>query len=482
MGLLDVLQSASNAVAGNVAGPVDILSLLLRKGGIPIPDEPLGGSEWMKRKGLMRDVPMGAGRIVGETAGLLAPTAIAAKAPQIARGLLKVQENAAAPRTLSPEAGVIVYHGSPHKFDKFDASKIGTGEGTQAYGHGLYLAESPKVAKSYQHLKPITDPTDSAFINARAAFDISKGKPNAALQWLDDRIGLVQSNAKFMPDKGEGELAALSRAKELIAGGAFKPGNLYKADLPDEQVAKMLDASRPLSQQPESVRAFFQGDASYRGQHTAPLQKSGAPLHDLTGGGAVYPDDVYSPMAARYYGQGEPAADSALFAKIHALRGKPEEKVDIFRAVPKEVFAKYGKQPPFQHGDWVTISRKYAVEHGESTLGGDYKIMRAQVPAKSLFTNGDSPYEFGLDLSTLGRHFDSPDVTGLEMYKALAKQYGDQGASELLASRGIPGIRYLDGGSRGAGQGTYNYVVFPGLEDQIKILERNGVPLGLLGR
>jgi len=110
MGLLDVLQSASNAVAGNVAGPVDILSLLLRKGGVPIPDEPVGGSEWMKRKGLMRDVGMGPGRIVGETLGLLAPTAIAAKAPQIARGLLQAQENAVAPRTLSPEAGVFLMH------------------------------------------------------------------------------------------------------------------------------------------------------------------------------------------------------------------------------------------------------------------------------------------------------------------------------------------------------------------------------------
>ena len=39
-----------------------------------------------------------------------------------------------------------VWHGSPHKFDKFDSSKIGTGEGTQAYGHGLYLADAPEVA------------------------------------------------------------------------------------------------------------------------------------------------------------------------------------------------------------------------------------------------------------------------------------------------------------------------------------------------
>jgi hypothetical protein len=43
----------------------------------------------------------------------------------------------------------IAFHGSPHTFDKFDASKIGTGEGSTAYGHGLYFAENNNVAKSY---------------------------------------------------------------------------------------------------------------------------------------------------------------------------------------------------------------------------------------------------------------------------------------------------------------------------------------------
>lgn len=41
------------------------------------------------------------------------------------------------------------YHASPHKFDTFDMSKIGTGEGNQAYGHGLYLAENPKTTEQY---------------------------------------------------------------------------------------------------------------------------------------------------------------------------------------------------------------------------------------------------------------------------------------------------------------------------------------------
>ena len=42
------------------------------------------------------------------------------------------------------------YHGSPHDFDRFDLSKIGTGEGAQAYGHGLYFAEKEAVARSYR--------------------------------------------------------------------------------------------------------------------------------------------------------------------------------------------------------------------------------------------------------------------------------------------------------------------------------------------
>jgi hypothetical protein len=49
---------------------------------------------------------------------------------------------------MMPGAGITAYHGSPHKFSKFDMSKIGTGEGAQAYGHGLYFAENPNVARN----------------------------------------------------------------------------------------------------------------------------------------------------------------------------------------------------------------------------------------------------------------------------------------------------------------------------------------------
>jgi hypothetical protein len=82
---------------------------------------------------------------------------------------------------------------------------------------------------------------------------------------------------------------------------------------------------------------------------------------------------------------------------------------------------------------------------------------------------------------------------GMDQWKSLVWEFKNAGSSmpqadaaEFLRKQGIPGIRYLDQGSRGAGKGTYNYVVFPGNEDLLRILEINGQPVnalkGLLGQ
>lgn len=155
----DFAQGASNAIASNVSAPVDAIAWLMRKGGLNslIGDAPVGGSEWMARKGLTAQPRNALAGLMGEAAGMSGPMVAFAKAPQIASGLNRVAENAARPATLNPQTGAIVWHGSPHKFDKFDSSKIGTGEGAQAYGHGLYLAEAPDVAKGYRDkLTPAT--------------------------------------------------------------------------------------------------------------------------------------------------------------------------------------------------------------------------------------------------------------------------------------------------------------------------------------
>jgi hypothetical protein len=64
---------------------------------------------------------------------------------------------------------------------------------------------------------------------------------------------------------------------------------------------------------------------------------------------------------------------------------------------------------------------------------------------------------------------DKFDKTGKEMVSSYRGAQPDEVTSDLFAN-GIPGIRYLDGGSRSAGQGSSNFVVFD--------LERNGVPTG----
>jgi hypothetical protein len=50
-------------------------------------------------------------------------------------------------------------------------------------------------------------------------------------------------------------------------------------------------------------------------------------------------------------------------------------------------------------------------------------------------------------------------------------------ASGHLTELGIPGIRYLDEGSRAAKKGTSNFVVFPGEESKLRIMEVNGRPV-----
>ena len=57
---------------------------------------------------------------------------------------------------------------------------------------------------------------------------------------------------------------------------------------------------------------------------------------------------------------------------------------------------------------------------------------------------------------------------GYRIYNELTRKLGSaKAASEWLAERGVKGIKYLDGGSRSAGEGSYNYVIFSG--DDVKI-------------
>lgn len=105
--LLDFLQGASNSAASNVSAPIDGLNWLLRKAGMPVSDKPFLGSDWMAQKGLTVQPQNKMAGLLGESFGGVAPIVAAAKAPQIARGLLQAGDNLTAPRMLNSQAGVI---------------------------------------------------------------------------------------------------------------------------------------------------------------------------------------------------------------------------------------------------------------------------------------------------------------------------------------------------------------------------------------
>lgn len=100
-GLLDFIQGASNAAASNVAGPVDLINAGLLGLGLPMPAAPFGGTQWMRDKGLIRDPQNRMIGLLGEAAGMSLPIVAAAKAPQIAQGLLTMADNARAPTPMN---------------------------------------------------------------------------------------------------------------------------------------------------------------------------------------------------------------------------------------------------------------------------------------------------------------------------------------------------------------------------------------------
>jgi GNAT superfamily N-acetyltransferase len=74
-------------------------------------------------------------------------------------------------------------------------------------------------------------------------------------------------------------------------------------------------------------------------------------------------------------------------------------------------------------------------------------------------------------------------LTGADAYKAMAEKLGEKEAAQWFNELGVPGIRYLDGKSRGQGQGTSNYTIF---DDSLIDIKRkyanppNAAPGGLL--
>jgi len=75
-------QGASNGVAGVVSGPVDTLASVLRKLGVPVPEDPVAGEQWMRKMGLMQEPKNKIAGLVGEGLGMALPAAPAGRLPK----------------------------------------------------------------------------------------------------------------------------------------------------------------------------------------------------------------------------------------------------------------------------------------------------------------------------------------------------------------------------------------------------------------
>ena len=277
---LDVMRGR---LAGMLGTPTDLANIFRS----PMPTEMFGETNYEPAQQLpygseyfLKNLPLAPTSRVGEVAGQagsFVPLNPMPAARAAAAGVKALGPTAGrmAEQYLTRTGGILpldVYHGTPHRFQptatnplgEFDASTIGTGEGAQAYGHGLYFAENPTIATGYketlarQQKDRLTidgKMVDPDSVLGRSAEDLSRIGLPATLQKIDDNI---KFNSKYAPDMADMWRGVRAQVEKLDPSRvALKEGSLYKVDLPDEQIAKMLDWDKPLSQQGENIRLLF---------------------------------------------------------------------------------------------------------------------------------------------------------------------------------------------------------------------------------
>lgn len=210
------------------------------------------------------------------------------------------------------------------------------------------------------------------------------------------RIFLVTNRVDGFPG---GDYGALERVfRKLYKDNFITEGFLFadyaKPELGQNRVSNRTATWKGKLEFGESTAKSTRvvAESNYRGAHTAPSADYGAPGHDLT---EMYPDDIYGPNGARYYGHGglDKKLDVETIKILNTFRGKPDKIITIYRAVPKNV-------KEINPGDWVTINKKYAQSHGKSWLDSNFTVLSKKVPAREIYTDGNSIHEFGWNPQT----------------------------------------------------------------------------------
>lgn len=134
------------------------------------------------------------------------------------------------------------HHGTPHQVDEFSTDKIGSGQGAQTYGWGLYFAENKKVAEGYREsLAP-----DRGMEPHEIANRIMK-----AVGW-DEQKALAEVASRRAKANSPQSKEHFDKIEDAIKSG--KTANLYTLDIVPE-ADQFLHWDKPLSQQSEQVQA-----------------------------------------------------------------------------------------------------------------------------------------------------------------------------------------------------------------------------------
>jgi hypothetical protein len=185
---------------------------------------------------------------LGMATPFAAPAAVAGAKAVAPKAGIALENYMASQGLIQP---LTAYHGTPHTIrGKFDISKVGTGEGAQSYGHGMYFAENPAVAKGYQQTLGKSELSvagkDLEGAEKFVADRLRNSTYEDTLQWID-------ANKKaFGKEKTAEYKNILENLKNIPIES--RTGNLYKVDIPDENIPNMLDWDKPLHEQSPQVK------------------------------------------------------------------------------------------------------------------------------------------------------------------------------------------------------------------------------------
>ncbi len=166
------------------------------------------------------------------------------------------------------------HHGTPHKVDRFSTEKIGTGEGAQVYGWGLYFAENRQVANEYAdgltagfradgRAKPwwVIDgqtmdelPSDWSETRKEAARALALGDATKAKAELEQQIAGIKGDRSVekWAEEFRAEIDALENRVQRVRPDIAP--RVYTVEL-DVEPEDLLDWDKPLSEQSAKVKA-----------------------------------------------------------------------------------------------------------------------------------------------------------------------------------------------------------------------------------